>query len=75
MNNTPATPALETIPSTQLDAITGGGIGSQIGGMFGAEGSKWGGIADNIMGQIGGGIGGQAGSILGQLAGGGGGGQ
>ena len=60
MTNT--TKALEAISLEQLDVVTGAGIGSQIGGMFGAEGAKWGGIADNIMGMFGvGGAGGASG--------------
>jgi hypothetical protein len=59
MTNTPST--LEAVPVAQLEVVIGGaGIGSQIGGMFGAEGAKWGGIADNILGMIGAG-GGSAG--------------
>ncbi len=76
MTNTPTTtPALETISATELDAITGGGIGQQIGSMFGDKGNKWGGIADSIMGMVGQASGGKGiGSILGQLGGLGGGG-
>ena len=78
MSNTPTTETLDSISPAELDAITGGGIGSQIGSMFGEKGAKWGGIADNIMGMVGqasggGGIGGIIGQ-LGSMGGGGGGG-
>ena len=69
MTNT--TQALEVVSLEQLDVVTGGGIGSQIGGMFGAEGAKWGGVADNIMGMFGiGGAGGGGGGGGGAPAGG-----
>jgi hypothetical protein len=56
----------EVIETAQLEHVIGGaGIGSMIGGLFGAEGAKWGGFADGIIGQIGG--------MLGQGGGGGGG--
>ena len=78
MINTPST--LEAVSVEQLDIVTGGaGIGSQIGSMFGAEGAKWGGIADNIIGMIkgaagGGGAGGGGGADSSGAGGGGGGG-
>jgi hypothetical protein len=56
---------LETLSVDQLAPVTGGGIGSMIGGLFGAKGQQWGAVADNILGMFGG---------LGGLAGGGGGG-
>jgi hypothetical protein len=57
---------LETLSMDQLAPVTGGGIGSMIGGLFGAKGQQWGAVADNILGMFGG-LGG-----LGGLAGGGG---
>jgi hypothetical protein len=53
---------LETLSVDQLAPVTGGGIGSMIGGLFGAKGQQWGALADNILGMFGG---------LGGLAGGG----
>ena len=45
----------EVIEAAQLEHVTGGnGIGSMIGSFFGAEGAKWGGFADGIIGQLGG---------------------
>jgi hypothetical protein len=44
--------SLEVVPADQLDRVTGGGIGSVIGGWFGAKGAKWGGIADQILAMI-----------------------
>ena len=67
MNHQPKHPiTLDSINLEQLEHVTGGGIGTQIGSMFGAEGQKWGGLADNILGMIpgiggGGGGGGGAG--------------
>jgi hypothetical protein len=58
----------ETLSVDQLAPVTGGGIGSMIGGLFGAKGQQWGALADNILGMFGG-LGG-----LGGLGGGGGGG-
>jgi hypothetical protein len=53
----------EAVTPEQLDVVTGGGIGTQIGSMFGEKGAKWGGIADSIIGMFGkGGGGGGAGS-------------
>ena len=52
MTNTPET--LEAVSIEQLDTVTGAGIGTQIGSLFGQEGAKWGGIADNIIGMFGG---------------------
>ena len=73
MINTPGT--LEAVSPELLDAVIGGGIGTQIGSLFGQKGAKWGGIADSIIGMFskggsGGGGGGGAGSDAG--AGGGG---
>jgi hypothetical protein len=51
MTNTPAT--LDVVTPDQLERVTGAGIGSEIGKMFGAEGAKWGGIADQFIGMIG----------------------
>ena len=52
MINTPST--LEAVSIEQLNVVTGGaGIGSQIGSLFGAEGAKWGGVADSILGMFG----------------------
>ena len=53
MTNTPET--LEAVSIEQLDTVTGAGIGTQIGSLFGQEGAKWGGIADSIIGMFGGG--------------------
>jgi hypothetical protein len=39
--------------SDELAQVTGGGIASQFGSMFGPEGAKWGGFADQIMGMFG----------------------
>jgi hypothetical protein len=59
MTHTPS--PLDTVTLDQLQAVTGAGIGSQIGNMFGAEGAKWGGVADSILGMFGvGGAGGGA---------------
>jgi hypothetical protein len=44
--------SLEVVPADQLSHVTGGGIGSVIGGLFGAKGAKWGGFADQILGMI-----------------------
>jgi hypothetical protein len=44
--------SLEVVPADQLDRVTGGGIGSMIGGWFGAKGAKWGGFADQILAMI-----------------------
>ncbi|HET9623035.1 MAG TPA: hypothetical protein VFP84_16800 [Kofleriaceae bacterium] len=66
--NQPTT--LDTLGPDQLAAVTGGGIGQQIGGMFGQKGAQWGGIADSIFGAIGQASGGKGlGGILGQLGG------
>ena len=63
---------LETLSVDQLAPVTGGGIGSTIGGLFGAKGQQWGALADNILGMFqGGGLGG-LGGIFGKLLGGGG---
>lgn len=43
----------DVIPTDQLARVTGGGIASQFGSMFGPEGAKWGGLADQIMGMCG----------------------
>jgi hypothetical protein len=43
----------DVIPTAQLARVTGGGIASQFGSMFGPEGAKWGGMADQIMGMFG----------------------
>jgi len=53
---------LETLSVDELAPVNGGGIGSMIGGLFGAKGQQWGAVADNILGMFGG---------LGGLAGGG----
>ena len=68
MINTPGT--LEAVSAELLDAVIGGGIGTQIGSMFGEKGAKWGGLADSIIGMFkkgsgGGGGGGGLGSLLG----------
>ena len=49
---------LEAVTSEQLDTVTGAGIGTQIGSLFGQEGARWGGIADSILGMFGGASGG-----------------
>ncbi len=68
--NTTNEAALESINPAELGAVTGGGIGQQIGSMFGDKGAKWGGLADNIMGMVGQATGGKGiGGILGQLGG------
>jgi hypothetical protein len=61
---------LETLSVDQLAPVTGGGIGSTIGGLFGAKGQQWGALADNVLGMFGGG--GGLGGIFGKLLGGGG---
>ena len=43
---------LEAVTLEQLDVVTGGGLGSQIGSMFGDKGAKWGGIADSLFGMF-----------------------
>jgi hypothetical protein len=53
MTNTPS--ALEVVTLDQLTGVTGGGIGTQIGSLFGPKGQQWGSIADNILGGLGGG--------------------
>jgi hypothetical protein len=56
MTSTPNT--LESLSSDQLDAVTGGGLISQIGGLFGAKGAKIGGVAEGLFGLFkGGGLG------------------
>jgi hypothetical protein len=45
---------LETLSVDELAPVTGGGIGSMIGGLFGAKGQQWGALADNIFGMFGG---------------------
>ena len=60
MTNTPKT--LEAVSIEQLDTVTGAGIGTQIGSLFGQEGAKWGGLADNIIGMFGGAVGRGAGA-------------
>jgi hypothetical protein len=54
----------ETLSVDQLAPVTGGGIGSMIGGLFGAKGQQWGALADNILGMFGGlgGLGGLGGA-------------
>jgi hypothetical protein len=54
---------LEVVTPEQLDTVTGGGIGTTIGSMFGEKGAKWGGFADSIIGMIG--KGGGLGSLFG----------
>jgi hypothetical protein len=44
--------SLDVVPTDQLAHVTGGGIGSMIGGWFGAKGAKWGGFADQILAMI-----------------------
>lgn len=44
--------SLDVVPTEQLAHVTGGGIGSLIGGWFGAKGAKWGGFADQILAMI-----------------------
>lgn len=51
---TTKTQTLETLSVDQLTPVTGGGIGSQIGSLFGAKGQQWGALADNILGMLGG---------------------
>lgn len=62
------------LTAAELDRVIGGGIGTQIGSLFGEKGAKWGGIADSIFGIIqgNGGLGNIFGSLLGGLGGGGG---
>jgi len=77
MNHAPTT--LEPVPQDQLADVIGGGIGTQIGSLFGAQGAQWGGIADSILGMFGGaggaggagGLGGLLGGFLGGGKGGG----
>gem|GEM_PF-5068949 len=65
--------SLDAVSTAQLADVIGGGIGTQIGSMFGAKGAQWGGIADSILGMFGGaggaggagGLGGVLGSFLG----------
>jgi hypothetical protein len=71
MTNMPS--AFEAVSPDRLNDVTGGGIGSTIGGLFGAKGAQWGGIADAILGMVKGG-GGSGGSSGGGSSGGGGGG-
>lgn len=47
-------PSLLSVSPEQLATVTGGGIGSQIGTMFGADGAKWGNVADSIFSMVGG---------------------
>src|SRR5262245_2855743 len=54
--------SLDVVPAEQLAHVTGGGIGSMIGGLFGAKGAQWGGIADQILAMIQGGGGASAAS-------------
>jgi hypothetical protein len=51
----------EPVPAEQLHRVTGAGIGAQIGSLFGADGAKWGGIADQFLGFLGPLMGGAAG--------------
>lgn len=53
MMTTPST--LDTISSDDLTHVTGAGIATQIGSLFGAKGAKWGGLADSIIGMFKGG--------------------
>ncbi len=62
---------LETLSVDQLAPVTGGGIGTTIGGLFGAKGQQWGAMADNILGMFQGGGGGGLGGILKMFGGGG----
>lgn len=55
---------LETLSVDQLAPVTGGGIGSTIGSLFGEKGAKWGAFADNILGLFGGGGAGGLGGIF-----------
>lgn len=66
------TPQPTTISLDELASVTGGGLGAQIGSLFGEKGAKWGGIADSIFGMIQGS--GGLSNIFGGLIGGGGGG-
>ena len=68
MTNLPET--LPSIDTKELANVTGAGIGTQIGSMFGEKGAKWGGIADSIIGMFGGGGGGGGGAPGGGSAGG-----
>ena len=43
---------LEDIKPAQLEQVTGAGIGSMIGQMFGAKGAQFGGMADQLIGSI-----------------------
>jgi hypothetical protein len=61
---TTTTQTFETLSVDQLAPVTGGGIGTQIGGLFGAKGQQWGALADNILGMF---QGGGAAGILGNL--------
>jgi hypothetical protein len=76
MNHKPSPiDAVSLSPLSQHDLITvtGGGIGAQIGSLFGDKGAQWGGIADSIFGLFGGafpGLGALTGG-LGALTGGG----
>jgi hypothetical protein len=42
----------EDVKPAQLEHVTGGNIGTSIGSLFGADGAKWGGVADSILGTI-----------------------
>lgn len=57
----------ETLSEDQLTPVTGGGIGSSIGALFGEKGAKWGAFADNILGLFQGGGAGGLGGIFGKL--------
>jgi hypothetical protein len=59
----------EPISFDQLAPVTGGGIGSTIGGLFGAKGQQWGALADNVLGMFQGGGGSSGGSSGGGGAG------
>ena len=44
--------ALDTLSIDHLARVTGGGLGSEIGKLFGAKGTKWGGLADTVFGMF-----------------------
>ena len=59
MNHTPpkheaATP-IEIVTPDQLAHTTGGGFVSQVASMFGANGAKWGGMAETLISMVRGG--------------------
>ena len=54
--STRSTRSATSITGDELATVTGGGIGAQIGAMFGDKGAQWGGIADSLLGMFGGAI-------------------